>query len=50
MQVQYDFKDKTIFISGAANGIGAATAMVFAQAGANLILCDLDDKSGRELA
>jgi len=31
-------KDKTIIITGASSGIGAAAAMLFAQEGANLVL------------
>lgn len=36
-------KDKTAVITGAANGIGAATARYFANAGANLVLADIDE-------
>ena len=32
-------KNKTIFITGASSGIGAACAKLFAQSGANLLLC-----------
>jgi short-subunit dehydrogenase len=32
------FKDKTVIITGASEGIGRATASEFANAGANLIL------------
>jgi len=32
------FKDKTVIITGASEGIGAATARLFADAGANLVL------------
>lgn len=32
-------KNKTIFITGASSGIGAACARIFAQYGANLVLC-----------
>ena len=32
------FKDKTVIITGASEGIGAATARLFAEAGANLML------------
>jgi NAD(P)-dependent dehydrogenase (short-subunit alcohol dehydrogenase family) len=37
-------------ITGAASGIGAATARVLAREGAKLVLTDLDDTSGAELA
>lgn len=33
-----NFKDKTVVITGGSAGVGAATARVFAQAGANLVL------------
>ena len=32
------FKDKTVIITGASEGVGAATARMFAEAGANLML------------
>jgi hypothetical protein len=32
------FKDKTVIITGASEGVGAATARLFAEAGANLLL------------
>ncbi|SEL14124.1 meso-butanediol dehydrogenase / (S,S)-butanediol dehydrogenase / diacetyl reductase [Colwellia chukchiensis] len=36
------FCNKTVFITGAASGIGYATAIAFAAAGVNLALCDID--------
>lgn len=38
--MQYDFKDKTILITGAAGGIGERAALRFARQGAQLILVD----------
>ncbi len=38
------------FITGAASGIGAATARVFAAAGAEVILADLDGERARQVA
>ena len=38
-----DFKGKTAFVTGAAKGIGRATAIGFAKGGANLILADIAD-------
>jgi NAD(P)-dependent dehydrogenase (short-subunit alcohol dehydrogenase family) len=40
-----DFKGKTVFITGAGGGIGQASACAFAEAGANIILTDTDQKS-----
>lgn len=37
------FTDKVAFITGAAGGIGKATALAFAREGANIILVDLDE-------
>ena len=36
-----DLTGKLVLITGAASGIGAATARAFAAAGARLILCDV---------
>jgi NAD(P)-dependent dehydrogenase (short-subunit alcohol dehydrogenase family) len=38
------------FITGAASGIGAATAQVFAAAGAEVIVADLDGERARQIA
>jgi len=37
--VSHSLKDKTVFITGASAGIGAATAVAFARLGAKLLLC-----------
>ena len=42
---QYDFNGKTVLISGAGGGLGLAAAKRFAQAGANLVLTDLNDET-----
>ena len=39
-----EFKDKTIFITGAAKGQGRAVALAFAKEGANIIAFDLGEK------
>lgn len=39
-------KDKVAIITGAAAGMGAATARLFAREGAKLMLTDIDDKDG----
>jgi (+)-trans-carveol dehydrogenase len=41
MQRFQRFLDKIVFISGAARGIGRATALAFAREGAHLVLCDV---------
>lgn len=50
MEATYNLKNKVAFISGASSGIGKATAMAFAAAGANTVLCDLNADEGRKLA
>lgn len=40
--------EKTVFITGAANGIGLASARAFAKAGYNLVLSDIDASRCRE--
>jgi NAD(P)-dependent dehydrogenase (short-subunit alcohol dehydrogenase family) len=41
-------KDKVVLVTGAAGGIGRATAMAFAAAGAKLVLTDNDMEGGAE--
>ena len=43
-------RDKVAFISGAANGIGHAAAVLFAQEGAAVMLADRDAKLGARAA
>jgi NAD(P)-dependent dehydrogenase (short-subunit alcohol dehydrogenase family) len=38
-----DFKERTVFITGAAGNLGRAVATAFAERGANLVLVDLSD-------
>jgi cyclopentanol dehydrogenase len=40
---------KTAIITGAAGGIGSAIALRFAQEGANIFICDLEQSAGKEL-
>ncbi|TIX35952.1 MAG: SDR family oxidoreductase, partial [Mesorhizobium sp.] len=43
MYVPDEFKGKVVFITGAASGIGRATALPFARAGAHVALADVDE-------
>lgn len=42
--------DKVALVTGAASGIGRATALTFAAEGATLVLADVDEAGGRETA
>lgn len=42
MRDRFEFGDKVVFISGAASGIGAAAAVAFLQAGADVVGGDVD--------
>jgi 3-oxoacyl-[acyl-carrier protein] reductase len=44
------FAGKTIVITGAASGIGRATALIFAREGANVVCADINDKGASETA
>ena len=44
-----NFKDQTVIITGAAAGIGRATAEEFAAHGAKIILADINEKNGKAL-
>ena len=40
----FDFEGKNVVVTGAAGGIGLATAEAFLQAGANVMLTDVSDE------
>ncbi|WP_294393770.1 glucose 1-dehydrogenase [uncultured Sphingomonas sp.] len=44
------FADKVAFVTGASSGIGRATAIAFAKAGANVALADIDEDGINETA
>ena len=44
------FAGKTIIITGAASGIGRATALIFAREGANVVCADINEAGARETA
>ncbi len=44
------FHSKTVIITGAASGIGRATALIFAREGANVVCADIDAEGARRTA
>jgi 3-oxoacyl-[acyl-carrier protein] reductase len=44
------FSGKTVIITGAASGIGRATANIFAREGANVVCADLNEAGVKETA
>ena len=49
-QVSYDFDGRVAIITGAAAGIGRASALGFARAGASVVIADVDESGGEETA
>jgi NAD(P)-dependent dehydrogenase (short-subunit alcohol dehydrogenase family) len=51
MNPTYDFTDQVALVTGAAMGMGLATARAFAQGHASVVLADLDgDRAAQEAA
>jgi NAD(P)-dependent dehydrogenase (short-subunit alcohol dehydrogenase family) len=48
--MSWKFDGKSVVITGAGSGIGRATALAFAEAGARLVIADVDDVLGQETA
>lgn len=48
MVIQYDYSGKVAFVTGAGTGIGRATALAFAKAGASVAAAGLPDANTRE--
>lgn len=42
-----NFKDKTAVVTGGGSGIGKATALAFAEAGANVLILDINEKAAQ---
>src|SRR5688572_30970612 len=45
-----DYSGKVAFVTGAASGIGRATALAFARAGASVVVADIAEQGSQETA
>lgn len=50
MAINYDYKNKNVVVTGAAQGIGKVVAKSFAKAGANVAIVDLNAEKAEEVA
>lgn len=50
MTLTYDFRGRVALVTGASTGMGAATARAFADAGAAVVLADINESAGEELS
>ena len=46
--MSYDFQGRTALVTGGASGMGQATALAFAEAGANVVVADVAVEGGKE--
>ena len=46
----WDFENKVAFVSGAASGIGRATALAFAREGADVVIADINEEGNQKTA
>ncbi|SFB94435.1 hypothetical protein SAMN05443252_101123 [Bacillus sp. OV322] len=45
-----DYKNKTVIVTGAANGIGRGIAIAYGEKGANVVIADVEEAMGEETA
>src|SRR3954469_2808394 len=50
MNNRFNFEGKVAFVTGGASGIGRATALAFARAGASVAVADLGEQANQETA
>jgi len=50
MNPTYDFENQVALVTGAASGMGLATARAFAEAGASVVLADIDGEAAERAA